>query len=94
MYHQYMPLLMHSFTSRILAFIIDPMVQRSLIPIDELNVENVREAITKIGGCDDEGVEVVLSSAGKQYQDGILERGIRFLEDEPNATVIQMKIPK
>lgn len=89
-----MPLLMHSFTSRILAFIVDAMVQRSLIPIDELNVENVREAITKIGGCDDEGVEVVLSSAGNQYQDGILERGIRFLEDEPNATVIQMKIPK
>jgi hypothetical protein len=43
--------------------------------------------------CDEEGIEVVLSTAHNQYQNGVAERGIRFLQDEARAVVIQMRIP-
>jgi hypothetical protein len=43
--------------------------------------------------CGNYGVEVVDSTPYNQYQNGIPERGIRLLQNEAKAVIIQMKIP-
>ncbi|RYP70033.1 hypothetical protein DL771_005724 [Monosporascus sp. 5C6A] len=43
--------------------------------------------------CAVEGIELVISSSHNQYQNGVAERGIQFLQDEARATSAQMKIP-
>ncbi|RYP61962.1 hypothetical protein DL771_009936 [Monosporascus sp. 5C6A] len=43
--------------------------------------------------CAVEGIELVISSSYNQYQNGVAERGIQFLQDEARATSAQMKIP-
>jgi hypothetical protein len=43
--------------------------------------------------CGNYGIEMVNSTPHNQYQNGIPERGIRLLQNEAKAIVIQMKIP-
>ncbi|RYP42863.1 hypothetical protein DL768_010167 [Monosporascus sp. mg162] len=43
--------------------------------------------------CAVEGIKLVISSSHNQYQNGVAERGIQFLQDEARATSAQMKIP-
>ncbi|RYP16758.1 hypothetical protein DL765_004935 [Monosporascus sp. GIB2] len=50
--------------------------------------------VTKIENfCAVEGIELIISSAYNQYQNGVAERGIQFLQDEARATTAQMRIP-
>lgn len=41
----------------------------------------------------DNGIEVIVSAPDSQYQNGVSERGIRFIQDAARCCSIQMKVP-
>ena len=43
--------------------------------------------------ADEQEIEIIISAPDNQYQNGLSERGIRFLQDAARCCSIQMKVP-
>lgn len=61
-YHQTVPLLMHGFTARILAFVIDGLRIRDVLSDDQINIDDIKQAIIDNEGLLDDVLDETWST--------------------------------